>query len=90
MNVIYLDYFGFTSTLVIKLDLLIKDLYFFNWIFFQEQLTSMQESAPEAPANSVNALLSAATALLTPESLALGLPDFPADSLPLGAKLLVR
>lgn len=50
----------------------------------------MQEYAPNASPSCLNDLLSAATALLAPESIALGLPDFPADSLPLAAKLLVN
>lgn len=50
----------------------------------------MQEIAPNVPLEKLENLLSAALGLRSPESVALGLPDFPMDSLLTAAKIMVN
>jgi hypothetical protein len=56
---------------------------------FQTQVSALQESHPNIDASKLSQLVSCAHALLSAESEALSLPDFPADSLRSAAKLLV-
>ncbi|XP_069677328.1 von Willebrand factor A domain-containing protein 8 isoform X2 [Periplaneta americana] len=55
---------------------------------FKEQLEELRRTAPSVDPAQVSQLLSCCHSLLSPESSALGLPDFPADNLPTAAKLL--
>ncbi|KAG8240059.1 hypothetical protein J437_LFUL019626 [Ladona fulva] len=48
----------------------------------------MREKHPNLDERKLSTLLSAAYAFLSPESVALSLPDFPADNLPVAANLL--
>lgn len=54
----------------------------------QDLLNELKAIAPTTPQEKLELLLSAAYALLSKESIALGLPDFPVDSLPLAALML--
>lgn len=56
---------------------------------FQAQVSALQESHPKIDSSKLSQLVSCAHALLSSESEALSLPDFPADSLQAAAKLLV-
>ncbi|XP_066993811.2 von Willebrand factor A domain-containing protein 8 [Anabrus simplex] len=59
-----------------------------NSLSFKEQLNELRSLAPELNPAQVSQLLSCCHALLSSESSSLGLPDFPADSLPAAIKLL--
>lgn len=54
----------------------------------QDLLKELKEIAPNAPEDKLQLILNAAYALLSKESLALGIPDFPIDSLQLAAIML--
>lgn len=54
----------------------------------QDLLRELKELAPNAPDDKLRLILNAAFALLSKESVSLGLPDFPVDSLPLAAIML--
>jgi von Willebrand factor A domain-containing protein 8 len=56
---------------------------------FKEQMMHLREIAPGAKEEQLILMASFAYAVNSPESKNLGLPDFPVDSLPLGAILLV-
>ncbi|CAH0553600.1 unnamed protein product [Brassicogethes aeneus] len=55
---------------------------------YQEWYKHLQQIAPNAPGDKLDRILSCAFALLTKESLALGLPDFPIYNLEIAAKIL--
>lgn len=69
--------FGLNVILIQKLNGLLQDL-----------LNELRAIAANAPQEKLELLLSAAYALLSKESIALGLPDFPVDNLPLAALML--
>lgn len=54
----------------------------------QDLLRELKELAPTAPEDKLRLILNAAFALLSKESVSLGLPDFPVDSLSLAAIML--
>ncbi|CAH1119198.1 unnamed protein product [Phaedon cochleariae] len=55
---------------------------------YQEWRAELNELAPSAPKDKLETILSCAFALLSKESLALGLPDFPLENLKLAALIL--
>ena len=55
----------------------------------QEQIEALRQLAPNVDPAQISQLVSCCYSLLSPESLSLGLPDFPADSLSAAAKLMV-
>lgn len=57
-------------------------------ITYQEWYEELRSLAPTANSEKLQKILSCAFALLSKESLALGLPDFPLDNLPLGCLIL--
>ncbi|XP_017778440.1 PREDICTED: von Willebrand factor A domain-containing protein 8 [Nicrophorus vespilloides] len=57
---------------------------------YQEWLQELKTIAPGASVAKLEQLLSAAFGLISKESSALGLPDFPIDNLPFAAKLLEK
>lgn len=57
---------------------------------FKDQLLGLRQIAPDVSEDSILQLTSFAYAVNAPESKAQGLPDFPIDSLPLAAKLMVK
>jgi hypothetical protein len=56
---------------------------------FKDQLLTLTQIAPGVPENSLIEFASFAYAINASESKAQGLPDFPIDSLPLAAALMV-
>lgn len=58
--------------------------------FFKEQFESLRNLAPNVDAGKLSQLLSCAHALITQEAIAIGLPDFPLDSLSAAALILVN
>ncbi|GFG34443.1 hypothetical protein Cfor_05032 [Coptotermes formosanus] len=55
---------------------------------FKDQLEVLRQFAPNVDPTQISQLVSCCYSLLSPESLSLGLPDFPADSLPAAVKLM--
>jgi hypothetical protein len=86
------DNYGLSSIYSICLPCLFERCDILDWCvfcLFQEQVEALRQFAPNVEPAQISQLVSCCYSLLSPESSSLGLPDFPADSLPAAVKLMV-